>query len=152
MKNEIFLMLIEGKYLNFIVAGKSIHKGKNNASCTIFDNMIDLRGSIAVFGTSLIQIPKIDANSNSSIFLRNMKNIRHPFSQQHGVDKTILKKKFNFGFDSCNFSKVDLPMFLPNRFHGWISLGLMEKIRWINTRNFLVPPRENTSKVFKRDI
>ena len=74
------LMLIDGQYLNLIVAEKSIHKGKNNASGIVVDYLINIGSGEVVFWTSLIQIPKIDTNPNISLFFLHRDYVGHPFS------------------------------------------------------------------------
>ena len=96
-------MLTGEKYFNLVIARKAIHEGKNNTSSTVVDNMIDVRGIIVVFGKNIIHIPKINEKYNSSLFLHERINIRYPFSQWHGLDKTNLQTIFNLGFDGCIF-------------------------------------------------
>ena len=42
-ENKCRLMLVGQENLNLIVAGESIHEGKNNASGTVVDYLIDIR-------------------------------------------------------------------------------------------------------------
>ena len=57
-------MLIDGKYLNLIVARKSIHERKDDTSNTIVNDLIDMRGRKVVFWESFVQVSEINTDYN----------------------------------------------------------------------------------------
>ena len=61
-------MLIWREDFNLIIAWKATHEWKDDASNIFIDYLIDIGSGEIVFGTSPIQIPKIDANADSSLF------------------------------------------------------------------------------------
>ena len=73
-------MLVEQENINLIVAREAIHEGKNNASNTVVDYLIDIGSGKLVFWTSLIQIHKIDTNPNSAMFFVHRDYVGHPFN------------------------------------------------------------------------
>ena len=62
------------------LAREAIHKGKNNASGTVIDYLIDIGSGKIVFWTNWIQIPKIDKNPNGTLFFVHRDYVGHPFS------------------------------------------------------------------------
>ena len=85
-----------------------VEPGKNNASDTVMDYLIDIGSGKVVFWTSSIQIPKIDTNPNSTLFFVHRDYVGHPFSNWYGVNETDPEKFFNFFFNSGFFSWMDL--------------------------------------------
>ena len=48
---------------------------KDDTSSTVVDNLIDVRGRKFFLGTSFIQIPKVDTNSNGSLIFIDKDNV-----------------------------------------------------------------------------
>ena len=59
-------MLIDGQYLNLIVAGKAIHKWEDDTPSTFIDNLIDVWSQKVVLRTSFVQLSEIDVDLNKA--------------------------------------------------------------------------------------
>jgi hypothetical protein len=64
--------------LNFIVVGEPIHEGQGLVIEIVIDNLVDERGSIFFFGTSMVEIVKVGENTNSAMFLVNRDRVGNP--------------------------------------------------------------------------
>jgi hypothetical protein len=73
--------------LNLIVAGEPIHKGKCLVVGTIIDYLVDERGWEVVFGTSMVEVMKVCADMNSSMFFVNGDGVGDPRSVRNGVNE-----------------------------------------------------------------
>ena len=73
-------MLIQRDNFDLIIARKAIHEGKNDTSSIVVDDLIDVGSGVILFGTSSIQIPKIDANPDSTLLFVHGNYIGYPFS------------------------------------------------------------------------
>ena len=71
-----------------IVAREAIHKGEDFSSSTIIDNLVDEWCGVIVLGTSAIDIPIINAYSDSALFLIDKYYIGDPIHEGDGVNKT----------------------------------------------------------------
>ena len=73
-------MLISVHNFNLIIVREAIHEGKNNASGTVINFLIDIGSGKVVFWKSSVQIPKIDTNPNSTLFFVHKDYVGHPFN------------------------------------------------------------------------
>ena len=64
--------------LDLIVAREPIHEGKFLMVDTIIDNLVDERGWKVVFGTSMVEITKVGADTNNAIFFVNRDGVGNP--------------------------------------------------------------------------
>ena len=71
-------ILIGGVNLNLIITRESIHKGESLVASTVVNNLIDERHWKVVFGTCLIEIAKVCANADSSLFFVNRYRVGNP--------------------------------------------------------------------------
>ena len=55
--------------LNLVISRKSIHEGKDFMSGTCIDNLIDEQCGEIVFGTCPIEVAKVCANADGTLFL-----------------------------------------------------------------------------------
>ena len=83
-------MLIGGYNLYLIVARKNVHKRKDDAPDIVINDMIDVWSREIVLRTSLIQVSKIDTDSNSALLFGHRDNVRYPFHQGYGINKPHL--------------------------------------------------------------
>ena len=61
-----------------IVAGEPIHEGKCLVVGTIIDYLVNERGWEVIFGTSMVEIVKVCANTNSALFFVNRDRVGDP--------------------------------------------------------------------------
>jgi hypothetical protein len=54
--------------LDLVIARKSIHEGEDFMTDTSIDDLIDEGGREVVFGTSLVEVAEVCANSNGALF------------------------------------------------------------------------------------
>ena len=97
----------------------------------------------------LIQVSKIDTDSNSALFFGYRDNIRYPFHQGYEINKPRFEKFLNFSFNSCGLPRMDLPYFFPGRFSCGIGFNLMEHNGWVNPQHLFIRPGENIMELFK---
>jgi hypothetical protein len=71
-------ILICRMYLDLIVAGEPIRKGQFLMAETVIDNLVDEMGWKVVFGTSMVEILKVSADTNSAMFLVNGHEVGDP--------------------------------------------------------------------------
>jgi hypothetical protein len=66
--------------LDLIVCGEPIHEGKclMAQASIVIDNLVDERGWKVFFGTTMVEITKVDANVNSALFFVNVDGIGNP--------------------------------------------------------------------------
>jgi hypothetical protein len=63
---------------DLIVVGEPFHEGQNLMVVTLIDNLVDERFWKVVFGTSLVDIVKVGADVNSSLFFVNGDRVGNP--------------------------------------------------------------------------
>jgi hypothetical protein len=73
--------------LNLIVAGEPIHKGQCLMANTIIDYLVDEEGWEVVFGTSMVEVAKVCADTNSSLFFVNGEGVGDLRSVRNGVNE-----------------------------------------------------------------
>ena len=61
-----------------VIARESIHKGESLVVNTVIDNLIDKRRWEVVFGTCMIEIVKVRANTDSDLFFVNGYRVGNP--------------------------------------------------------------------------
>jgi len=105
--NKHFVMLVLGMDLDLIVAWKSIHKWKYLASNTFIDNSIYERCGKVFLSIGFVQISKIHANTDSTLFFIHGNKIRYPFHQGKWIYKTRLKEFFHLFLYFCIFSWIN---------------------------------------------
>jgi hypothetical protein len=71
--------------LDLIVARETIHERQSLVACTIINNLVNERYGEVVFGTSMIEIEKVNENVNSSLFVVNRDGVRYPRSVCDGL-------------------------------------------------------------------
>jgi hypothetical protein len=76
--SECSFILIDWVDLNLIIARESIHKGESLVVGAVVDDLIDERCWKVVFGTSVIEIVKVCANTDSALFFVNGYRVRNP--------------------------------------------------------------------------
>jgi hypothetical protein len=74
-------------YLNLIVPGEPIHKEQCLVACTVIDYLVDEGGWEVVFGTSMVEVTKVYADTNSSLLFVNGDRIGDPISVRNGVNE-----------------------------------------------------------------
>jgi hypothetical protein len=69
-------LIVDGEPIH---EGKSlIHEGKSLVSGTVIDNLVDERGWKVVLGTRMVQITKVNADTNSALFFVNRDGVGNP--------------------------------------------------------------------------
>jgi hypothetical protein len=66
-------MLVLGSYIDLIIAGKSIHEGKDFTPSTVIDDLVNERGWKIVLWTSFVNILIINANAYTTAFFIDQK-------------------------------------------------------------------------------
>ena len=72
-KSSLMLVLMFDSYL--ILSGKSVHKRKHLASCTLIQNLIDKWCGKIIFRTGTIQVTEISAYVDRSLLLINQNRV-----------------------------------------------------------------------------
>ena len=104
-------MLIGGKYIDLVISRKSIHEREDDTSSTFVGNLIDMQSQKIAFGTSFVQVSKIDADSNGALLFIDGDNNRYPFRQGYKINKPSFEKFLYLNFNSCGLPWMDLPFF-----------------------------------------
>jgi hypothetical protein len=143
-------MLVLRSDIDLIIAGKSIHEGKDFTTGTVIDDLVNERGWKIVLWTSFVDIPIINTNAYTTTFLINRYGVGNPFCQCHGVNKTGFKKFFNFKFNGCRFTWMDRTEALPDWFSSGVCLNFMNNDSRVNTRHLFVTPCKDITKFFKQ--
>jgi hypothetical protein len=73
--------------LNFIVSREPIHKEQCLLVDTIIDYLVDEGGWEVVFGISMVDVAKVCADMNSSLFFVNEDRVGDPRSVCNGVNE-----------------------------------------------------------------
>ena len=76
--SECGFVLIGWVNLNLIITRESIHKGESLVASTVIDNLIDERNWKVVFWTCIIEIMKVGADANSTLFFVDGYRVGHP--------------------------------------------------------------------------
>jgi hypothetical protein len=105
--NKIHFMLVLRSDIDLIIAGKSIHKGKDFTAGIVIDDLVNERGWKIVLWTSFVDILIINTNMYTTTLFINRYWVGNPFCQCHGINKTGFKKFFNFEFNGCLFTWMD---------------------------------------------
>ena len=79
--NKCSLMLVLRFNLYLIIPKKAVHKGKNLASCTLIQNMINEWCGKVIFRTCPVQVSKVSSYSDGYLLLINQNRVGYPFSQ-----------------------------------------------------------------------
>ena len=73
--NKCSLMLVLRFYLYLIISGKAVHKGKNLATCTLIQNLINKWCGEIVLRTGTIQITEISTYADRSLLIINRNEV-----------------------------------------------------------------------------
>jgi hypothetical protein len=76
--NECGFVLIGGVNLNLVIARESVHEGESLVAGTIVDNLINERRWKVVLGTSVVEIAKVGANTDRSLFFVDGYRVGNP--------------------------------------------------------------------------
>ena len=148
--NKSRFVLVLRSDIDLIIAGKSIHEGKNFTAGTIIDDLVDERGWKIVLQTSFVDILIINTNAYTTTLFINRYWVRHPLCQCHRINKTGFKEFFNFKFNGCRFTWMDRTKALTNWIGSRLCLNFMDHNRRVNTWHLFVTPRKNVTKFFKQ--
>jgi hypothetical protein len=143
-------MLILGNNVDLIIPEETIHEGEDFTSDTIVDTLFDEKGRKVVFGTSFVDTPIINADTNGALFLVDRDKIGNPVCESHRINKASFKKFLNFKFDSSHSTWVNWTEALLDRFSGGVCLNLMYHNLRVNTRHFFVALGEDVTKLFEK--
>jgi hypothetical protein len=64
--------------LDFIVAREPIHEGECLVASIVIDNLVDERNWKVVFGTNMVEIMKVGADMNNTLFFVNGDGVGNP--------------------------------------------------------------------------
>jgi hypothetical protein len=76
--NECGFVLIGWVDLNLVIARESVHEGESLVADAIIDNLIDERHWEVVLGTCVIEIAKVGANADRSLFFVDGYRVGNP--------------------------------------------------------------------------
>ena len=76
--NKCGFILISWVDLNLVIAKESIHKGDILVADAVVNNLIDERRWKVVFGTCIIDIAKVSANTDSALFFVDGYRVGNP--------------------------------------------------------------------------
>jgi hypothetical protein len=101
--SECSFVLVCGMNLNSIVARETIHEGQAFVADKIIDNLVDERHWEVFFGLGLIEITKVSADMNTTLFFVDRDGDVDPLSllrvaRPPGQDLLILEPKWLFWF------------------------------------------------------
>ena len=112
--------------------------------------MVDVWSRKVVFGTSFVQISKIDTDSNGALLFIDKDNDRYPFHQGYRINKPNFEKFLNFKFNSYGLPRMELDKFLPDRFSRGIGFNLMDRNGWVNPQHLFIGPGKNITEFLKK--
>jgi hypothetical protein len=75
---ECGFVLIGWVDLDLIITRETVYEGQSLVACTVVDNLIDERLWKVVFGTCMIEIAKVCADTNSTLFFVNGYRVGNP--------------------------------------------------------------------------
>ena len=90
--NKCSLMLVLRFNLYLIVSGKTIHKGKNLATYTLIQNLINKWFGEIVLRIGMIQIMEISSYADHSLLLIHQNGVWNPLYQGNRIDETRFQK------------------------------------------------------------
>ena len=96
---------------DLVVSGKTIHEGEGLMSSACIDDLVDERCGEVVFGTCPIEIMKICANVNGTLFFIHRNIIRNQNGVRNGVYEVSCAQLLYFRFDRDHFGRMDGPLF-----------------------------------------
>jgi hypothetical protein len=148
--NKIHFMLVLRSDIDLIIAGKSIHEGKDFTAGTVIDDLVNERGWKILLWTSFVDIPIINTNAYTTTLFINRYWVRNPFCQCHGVNEIGFKKFFNFEFNSCRFTWMDRMEALLDWFTSGVCLNFMNNDSRVNSRHLFITPGKDIAKFLKQ--
>jgi hypothetical protein len=111
--------------------------------------MINERGWITILWTSFFQIPIIDTDLNSAMFLRDWKEVGESLSQGNWVDKLCVNNILYLYLHGSRFIEVDRLELLPDWLGSIIHFNFMFKHFGVNVRHFFIGTRKNIVELFE---
>ena len=99
--------------MDLVISGKATDEGKYLMFGACIDDLIDEGCWEVVFGTLPIEVAKVCANVNVTLFFIYRNKIKNPSGVCNGVDETACVQFLNFTFDYSSFGRMDGPLFLP---------------------------------------
>jgi hypothetical protein len=85
---ECGFVLIGRVNLNLVIARESVHERKSLVAGAVIDNLIDERHGKVVFGTCIIKIVKVSANTNGALFFVDGYRVGNPRSVSDRINKS----------------------------------------------------------------
>ena len=103
--------------LDLVVSKKTVHEGEGLMSGACIDYLVDEWCGGVVFGTCPIEIVKVCANVNGTLFFIHGNRIRNPSGVCNGVNEASCAQLLYLGFDHGIFGGMDGPLLLAHRGH-----------------------------------
>ena len=103
--------------LDLVITGKSVHEGEGLMSGACIDDLVNERCGEVVFGTCPIEIAKVFANINDTLFFIHGNRIRNPSGVCNGINEAGYAKILYLGFHRNHFGWMDGPLILAYGCH-----------------------------------
>ena len=110
---ECSLVMILFLDVNLVIFRKSVHEGEDLMSSACIDNLINEGCWEVVFGARPIQVMKVCANVDGTLFFVHRNRIRNPSGVCNGVNEAGYAQLLYLGFDRGHFGRMDGPFILP---------------------------------------
>ena len=110
---------------------------------TLVNDLVNERCGEVVFGTSLVQVAKVRADTDGALFLKNGNWVGHPSGVFNGVNETSLLELIDFGFDSVTSGRMNGSHLLSDWFGVRPGVDMMLDNGRIEPGHFRIGPGED---------
>ena len=117
---------------------------------TLVNDLVNERCGEVVFGTSLVQVAKVHADTDGALFLENGNWVGYPSGVFNGVNETSLLKLVDFGFDSITSGRMNGSQLLTDRFGIRPCVDMVFDDGGIESGHFRIGPGENITELFEK--
>ena len=114
---EFHLVVVFFPDLELVRSGKIVHEGKGFMTGTCINDLIDERCGEVVFGTCPIEVTKVCANANGTLFFIHENRIRNPSCLCNGINEADSAQLLYLGFHRSHFGWMDGPLLLVDGCH-----------------------------------
>ena len=117
---------------------------------TLVNDLVNERCGEVVFGTSLVQVAKVRADTDGALFLKNGNWVGHPSGVFNGVNETSLLKLVDFGFDSVTSGRMNGSQLLTDWFGVRPCIDVVFDNGGIESGHFRIGLGENIAEFFEK--
>ena len=121
-------------------------------SDTCVDDLINEGCWEVVFGTFPIEIMKVYANVNGTLFFIHGNKIRNPSGVHNGVNEVGCAQLLDFVFDRGNFGGMDWTLLLVHKGHIEPCIDVVFHDGWIQPGHFSVRPGKDVTEFLEESF